>query len=79
MDTKKLDRWADLLLDPGKRNSLINFKDVKASTAEIIIPNSSTLFEITKESSHLRVHYLDYHNHLTLVLDHKPAGESFLW
>lgn len=56
MDTKKLDRWADLLLDPGKRNLLINFKDVKASTAEVIIPDSSTLFEIAKESSHLRVY-----------------------
>ena len=56
MDTKKLDRWADLLLDPGKRNLLINFKDVKASTAEVLIPDASTLFEIAKESAHLRVY-----------------------
>lgn len=36
MDTKKLDRWASLLLDTGKRNNLVNFKDTKASTVEII-------------------------------------------
>ena len=27
VDVKKLDKWADLLLDTGKRNNLINFKD----------------------------------------------------
>lgn len=32
---KKLDRWASLLLDTGKRNNLVNFKDTKASTVEI--------------------------------------------
>ena len=25
MDTKKLDRWSELLLDTGKRNNLVNF------------------------------------------------------
>ena len=35
MDTKKLDKWADLLLDTGKRNNLINFKDTRASTVEV--------------------------------------------
>ena len=35
MDIKKLDKWADLLLDTGKRNNLINFKDTKASTMEV--------------------------------------------
>ena len=30
MNTKKLDKWAELLLDTGKRNNLINFKDRKA-------------------------------------------------
>lgn len=45
MDTKKLDRWADLLLDTGKRNNLINFKDTRASTAEVLFPSSDALFE----------------------------------
>lgn len=37
MDTKKLDKWADLLLDTGKRNNLINFKDTRASTVEVLL------------------------------------------
>lgn len=44
VDTKKLDKWADLLLDTGKRNNLINFKDTKASTAEVLLPSSDALF-----------------------------------
>lgn len=45
MDTKKLDKWADLLLDTGKRNNLINFKDTRASTVEVLLPSSDVLFE----------------------------------
>lgn len=44
-DEKKLDKWAELLLDTGKRNNLINFKDTKASTAEVVLPYSDILFE----------------------------------
>lgn len=44
MDTKKLDKWANLLLDTGKRNNLINFKDTKASTVEIVLPTAEELF-----------------------------------
>ena len=45
MDAKKLDKWAELLLDIGKRNNLINFKDTKASTVEVLFPPSDKLFE----------------------------------
>ena len=45
MDKKKLDRWADLLLDTGKRNNLINFKDTRASTVEVLLPTADVLFE----------------------------------
>ncbi|MCR5768209.1 MAG: DUF4011 domain-containing protein [Lachnospiraceae bacterium] len=45
MDAKKLERWAQLLLDTGKRNNLINFKDTKASTAEVVCPDAATLYE----------------------------------
>ena len=45
MDAKKLNKWADLLLDTGKRNNLINFSDRKATTAEILLPSADTLFE----------------------------------
>ena len=36
MDTKKLDKWAELLLDTGKRNNRVHFKDTRASTAEVL-------------------------------------------
>lgn len=45
MDTKKLDKWAELLLDTGKRNNLIKFKDTRVSTVEVLIPSSAELFE----------------------------------
>lgn len=44
MDRKKLDKWADLLLDTGKRNNLINFKDTRTTTAEILLPTPDELF-----------------------------------
>ena len=43
-DQKKLDRWAEKLLDTGKRNNLINFKDTKASSAEVVYPNCESVF-----------------------------------
>ena len=43
-DRKKLDRWAEKLLDTGKRNPLINFRDSKTSTAEIVFPNCESVF-----------------------------------
>lgn len=45
MDSKKLDKWADLLLDTGKRNNLINFKDTKISTVEVLYPSADVVFE----------------------------------
>ena len=43
-DMKKLDRWADKLLDTGKRNNLISFKDSRASTAEVVFPDCQSVF-----------------------------------
>lgn len=43
-DQKKLDSLADKLLDTGKRNNLISFKDTKTSTAEVVYPNCETVF-----------------------------------
>lgn len=45
MDIKKLDRWAELLLDTGKRNYLINFRDTKTSTVEIVAPAPDVMWE----------------------------------
>ncbi len=43
-DTRKLDKWAQLLLDTSKRNNLINFKDSKTSSLEIVSPEAPLLF-----------------------------------
>ena len=40
----KLDRWAEQLLDTGKRNNLISFKDTKSSTAEVLLPDPESMF-----------------------------------
>lgn len=45
MNTKRLDKWADLLLDTGKRNNLINFKDTRTSMVEVILPSADVLFD----------------------------------
>ena len=44
MNLQNLNAWADLLLDTGKRNNLINFRDSKSSAVEILSPNYATLF-----------------------------------
>ena len=44
MNIDKLNKWADLLLDTGKRNNLINFKDTKGATVEVVSPDFYTLF-----------------------------------
>lgn len=44
MDIDKLNKWADLLLDTGKRNNLINFKDAKTGTIEVVSPDFDTIF-----------------------------------
>lgn len=44
MFKEKLKKWAELLLDTGKRNSLVSFKDTKSSTVEIVYPDVDTFF-----------------------------------
>ena len=44
MDIDKLNKWANLLLDTGKRNNLISFKDSKATSVEIVSPDFDTVF-----------------------------------
>ena len=41
---QKLDRWIEKLLDTGKRNNLISFKDSKLSTVEVVFPDDKTIF-----------------------------------
>ena len=56
MDIDKLNKWADLLLDTGKRNNLINFKDTKMGTAEVVSPNFDTLFSKAEHSTIFEVY-----------------------
>ncbi len=55
MDTAKLDKWADLLLDTGKRNNLVNFKDTKSGSVEIIAPDFLTVFQKAERASAMEV------------------------
>ena len=41
---QKLDRWIEKLLDTGKRNNLINFKDAKYTSAELVVPSVEEVF-----------------------------------
>ena len=56
MDNKKLERWAQQLLDTGKRNNLINFKNTKASTAEVVYPDAGVLYEKCLSSSSFEIY-----------------------
>ena len=44
MNNKKLECWAQQLLDTGKRNNMINFRNTKASTAEVVYPDGEEFF-----------------------------------
>lgn len=51
VDSKKLDKWAELLLDTGRRNNLVHFKDTKTSTAEVLLPPAEELFDKAADSA----------------------------
>lgn len=55
MDEEKLNRWAELLLDIGKRNPLINYRDTRASTLEILAPDAERLFGLLRDGCTLEV------------------------
>jgi hypothetical protein len=41
---RKIDRWKRELLDTGKRNKMINYRETKRATLRILEPDASTLF-----------------------------------
>ncbi|MBO4667459.1 MAG: DUF4011 domain-containing protein, partial [Bacilli bacterium] len=45
MNENKIINWANLLLDVGKRNPLINFHGSKSSTLEVVIPDCATFLD----------------------------------
>lgn len=86
METNKLTKWADLLLDTGKRNNLINFKDSKTGTVEVIFPDFSTFFSCLEHSSNFEVYdpklendedFFD-DNHEIRFFDNKIARNDYL-
>lgn len=56
MSAEKLNKWAELLLDTGKRNNLIHFKDTKVGTAEVLAPDYVTLFTKVEHSTAFEVY-----------------------
>lgn len=42
--SKRIDKWAEQLLDTGKRNNLVSFKDRKLSI-EILKPSAKEIFQ----------------------------------
>ena len=60
-DLSRHDKWLcmiypRLLLDTGKRNNLINFKDAKMGTVEIVSPDFDTLFSKAEHSATFEVY-----------------------
>ncbi len=55
MQNTKLEKWAQQLLDIGKRNSLINFRDRKSFTVEFVCPDPDVLFDKLSGDTRLEV------------------------
>ena len=51
---KKLKEWANLLLDTGKRNNLINFRD-NNNSVEIVYPDYQKVFTKLTQSTQLEI------------------------
>ena len=71
MDIAKIDRWAELLLDIGKKNSLINYRDTKSSTLEVLVPDAATIFSKAADSVSFEVYDPKIEEH-----DEEEAGDS---
>lgn len=56
MGIEKLEKWQKLLLDVGKRNNLISFKDSKTSTVEVLLPDFLDLFNKITHSRSFEVY-----------------------
>ena len=46
MMERKIDRWKRELLDTGKRNKMINYRETKRSTLKILEPSAAELFDL---------------------------------
>ena len=55
MEDNRIKESAKLLLDLGKRNTLLNFKDTKKTSAEIVAPDVEMIFKKAQGESSLEV------------------------
>ena len=56
---KTFEKWCEKLLDTGKRNRLINYKDSKLRTIEIISPDIDDVFEMLTEEDRIEFYDVD--------------------
>lgn len=56
MSIQKLNELAELLLDTGKRNNLVNFKGTKLGTVELVSPEFETLCAYADKGAKIKVY-----------------------
>lgn len=79
----KLNKWAELLLDTGKKNNLISFKDSKASTATLVYPDYKTIFDWCERMAPIEIFDIgveDDEDELDFLIDnqHKKVNKDEL-
>ena len=73
----KLDYWAKKLLDVGKRNPLINYKDRKDMTTEVVCPDPQDFFDKLQRGTTLEV-YDPFISEYEPLLDDEPREKGRL-
>ena len=64
---KVFDKWCEKLLDTGKGNRLINFKDSKMRTLQVVAPEINVVFE--KMSSGDTLSFFDVDEYILKLKD----------
>lgn len=74
------DKWSEKLLDAGKGNKLINFKDSKLRTLDILSPDIKTIFDKIKNGSKLSFYdvdtFVENYNNETEYSDEESENEE---
>ena len=81
MENAKLQRWAELLLDTGKRNNLINFKNRYSSVCDVVYPDAESIFASAIADASFSVYNLANEERRDLYndeLDDESNKEAFL-
>lgn len=80
MEDSRIKEWAKLLLDLGKRNNLINFKDSKKTSAEIVAPDSEKVFSRAQGEASFEVYdpKLKFDEMTEMVVDDKISREEYI-